>query len=75
MFYFIISVLYYSIIYGENLMATTMKKHTMPLRNTRFTYMLKRLLGEEKGAVAMEYIVISLVGRGGTCRYGDGLQW
>ena len=38
-----------------------MKKNTMKIRNTRFARMLKRLLGEEKGAVAMEYIVIGLL--------------
>ena len=38
-----------------------MKKNSMKIRNTRFARMLKRLLGEEKGAVAMEYIVIGLL--------------
>ena len=38
-----------------------MKKNTMKLRNTRLVRMMKRLLGEEKGAVAMEYIVIALL--------------
>ena len=33
----------------------------MKIRNTRLARMLKRLIGEEKGAVAMEYIVISLL--------------
>ncbi|MBQ9366904.1 MAG: hypothetical protein IJT83_03915 [Victivallales bacterium] len=38
-----------------------MKRNTMKFRNTRLVRTLKRLLGEEKGAVAMEYIVIALL--------------
>ena len=38
-----------------------MKRNTMKFRNTRMARMLKRLLGEEAGAVAMEYIVIGLL--------------
>ena len=38
-----------------------MKKNRLQFRNTRLVRTLKRLFGEELGAVAMEYILIALL--------------
>ena len=42
-------------------MKTTNSSRVRSIRNGRLAHFLKRLLGEQKGAVAMEYIIIVLL--------------